>query len=102
MNDKILSLLGLCRRAGKMTIGNDAVIDMVTNKKSKLVIMAEDLSKNTAKGELSTCHQSNVTALTIKRDKDQLSHAVGKFCAVISVNDDGFANKLKMLIADEN
>lgn len=102
MNDKILSLLGLCRRAGKITIGNDAVIDMVTKNKAKLVIMAEDVSKNTAKGVLSACHANNVTALTIKRDKEQLSHAIGKFCAVITVNDDGFANKLKMLIAEEN
>ena len=26
MNDRVLSLLGLCRRAGRLTIGNDMVL----------------------------------------------------------------------------
>lgn len=102
MNDRILSLLGLCRRAGKVTIGNDAVIDMVTKQKAKLVIMAKDLSKNTAKGVLVSAHMSNVKALTINRTKDELSAALGKFCAVVSVNDGGFANKFETLISQEN
>ena len=102
MNDKILSLLGLCRRAGKLTIGSDSVADMVAKKKSKLVIMAEDVSKNTAKRILMPCHINNVKALTIKRTKDELSAALGKFCAVVSVNDSGFANKLISLISEEN
>ena len=29
MNDRILSLMGLCRRAGKIAMGNDVVIESV-------------------------------------------------------------------------
>lgn len=102
MNDKILSLLGLCRRAGKVTIGNDAVIDMVIKQKAKLVILAKDLSENTAKKILINSHRYNVKTLTLNRTKNELSAALGKFCAVISINEIGFANKLKELIYDEN
>lgn len=102
MNDRILSLLGLCRRAGKVTIGNDAVIDTVTKQKAKLVIMTKDLSENTAKKILINSHKSNVKALVLNRTKDELSAALGKFCAVISINDGGFANKLEELISEEN
>ena len=49
MNDRILSLLGLCRRAGKLTPGNDAVIDDVAKGISKLVIVTSNISKNTEK-----------------------------------------------------
>lgn len=102
MNDKILSLLGLCRRAGKVTIGNDAVMDMVTKQKAKLVIMAKDLSENTSKKILINSHKNNVKALALNRTKEELSDALGKFCAVISINEVGFANKLETLISEEN
>ncbi len=101
MNDRILSLLGLCRRAGKMTLGNDVVIDNIIGGKSKLVIMADDISKNTSKSILSAAHRHNVKVLTINRSKDELGMAVGKYCAVLSIDDSGFAKKLKELIANE-
>ena len=49
MNNKLLSFLGLCRRAGKMTIGNDAVIEEINNGKSCLVLLAGDASQRTAR-----------------------------------------------------
>ena len=45
MNDRILSLLGLCRRAGKLVIGADPTIDSINKGKSKIVIFADDFSK---------------------------------------------------------
>ncbi len=102
MNDKILSLLGLCRKAGKVTIGSEAVIDMVIKQKSKLVIMAKDVSENTEKKILINSHKNNVKALILNRTKDELSTALGKFCAVISINEVGFGNKLEKLISEEN
>ena len=49
MNDKFLNFLGLCRRAGKMKIGCDTVIESVNLGNSHLVIMASDISENTKK-----------------------------------------------------
>ena len=49
MNDRLLSLLGLCRRAGKIVIGADPVIDSVLNGKSYVVLMAKDFSHNSKK-----------------------------------------------------
>ena len=101
MNDKILSLLGLCRRAGKVSLGRDAVIDAVEKRTSKLVIMASDISPHTQKDILRACHAKSVKSFTLNRTKDELSHGLGKFCGVISVNDGGFANKLAQLISEE-
>ena len=101
MNDRILSLLGLCRRAGKLTPGNDAVIDDVTKGISKLVIVTSNISKNTEKKILLNCHRCNVKVLKINRTTDELSCAIGKFSAVVSVQDSGFAKKLSVLIENE-
>ncbi len=102
MNDRILSLLGLCRRAGKLVTGADPTIDSINKGKSKIVIFADDFSKNSIKPVLSAAHSSNIKALCINRSKDEISLALGKLCGVVSVEDKGFAEKLLQLIENEN
>lgn len=102
MNDKILNFLGLCRRAGKLTVGNDAVVDEIKNNKAKLVIVSVDISSNTEKKLKKACGYANVECLKLNRSRDELSTSLGKFCVVIAVLDDGFAKKLTQLIKIEN
>lgn len=102
MNDRILSLLGLCRRAGKLVIGADPTIDSINKGKSKIVILADDFSPKSAKAVLAAAHMSNVKIFNIKRSKDEISLALGKLCGVLSVEDKGFAEKLSQLIENEN
>lgn len=101
MNDKLLNFLGLCRRAGKLNIGNDLTLDDISKNQCRLVIMASDISKNTEKKVLTNCHQNNVKVAKLNRNKDELSYAIGKFCVVASVIDSGFAKKLRELIDTE-
>lgn len=98
MTDKLLSLLGLCRRAGRIVLGNDPVVDSINLKKAKLVIIASDCSKNTAKGVLTTAHRVGVKAYTVPYTKEEISLCVGKYTAVLSIIDDGFAKKAETLI----
>lgn len=98
MTDRLLSLLGLIRRAGKITLGYDPVIDSIMLKKAKLVIVASDCSKHTSKGVLSTAHKNNVKTHIVEYTKEDISLAVGKYTAVLSICDDGFAKKADTLI----
>ncbi|MCH5298996.1 MAG: ribosomal L7Ae/L30e/S12e/Gadd45 family protein [Ruminococcus sp.] len=102
MNDKILGLLGLCRRAGKLTPGNDAVIDDIQNHRASLVIVTADISKNTEKKLTTACRRFDTEIVTLDRSKDELSFAIGKFSTVVAVCDEGFAKKLYELITNEN
>ncbi len=101
MNDRILSLLGLCRRAGKLVIGADPCIDSMTKGKAKLIIYANDFSQNSLKPVLIQAHKQGVSVLKLNRGKDELSFSVGKLCGVLSVEDKGFADKLATLIEGE-
>lgn len=102
MNDKILSLLGICRRAGKLTIGADPSKDSIQNHKAKLIIFASDFSKGSSKSVLQAAHQYCVRTLTLNRSKNEVSAAVGKLCGVMAVEDKGFADKLETLIENES
>lgn len=98
MTDRLLSLLGLCRRAGKLTLGNDPVVDSINLKKAKLILVASDCSENTAKVVLKTAHSNNVRTHIVPYTKDDISVAVGKYTAVLSICDSGFAQKADTLI----
>ena len=101
MNDRILSLLGLCRRAGKLVIGSDPCSDSMAKSKAKLILYANDFSQNSLKPVLLQAHKQNVRVLEVNRTKDEISFSLGKLCGVLSVGDKGFADKLAMLIEGE-
>lgn len=101
MNDKILSLLGLCRRAGKMTIGADPTVEAIAKGKSKLIIYANDFSVKSLKSVELHAKMHDVKVLKLNRTKEEISFALGKLCGVLSIEDNGFANKLTMLIESE-
>ena len=87
MNDRLLSLLGICRRAGKMAIGFDPAVDSIETDKTKLVLAASDAHK--------------VDFIFIKRTKDELSFSLGKTCALVAITDHGFEKKIRELILAE-
>ena len=60
MNDRILSLLGLCRRAGKLVIGADPCIESMAKSKAKLILYANDFSQNSLKPVLLQAHKQNI------------------------------------------
>ena len=48
-SEKILSILGLCRRAGRLESGELGCEIAIKEKKAKLLILAKDASENTTK-----------------------------------------------------
>ena len=101
MNDRLLSFFGLCRRAGKLVIGNDPVKEAIETDKALLVILASDISHNTLKKLNPLIESSGVPCFDVKRTKDEISFSLGKACAVLAVTDKGFADKLTELILAE-
>lgn len=97
MNDKLLSLLGLARRAGRLTLGNDAVLSSLEVGESALVLLAADLSPRTTKGVELTAQDCGIEIIRTIKTMDEISMALGKRCGVISVNDAGFAKKVRTL-----
>ncbi len=95
MNDKILTLLGFASKAGKLSYGFDAVKTALTQNKSKLVLMANDVSYKSQKEVVffGDKFKTNVEVLNA-HNMETLSHAVGRKCGIVSVNDSSFADGL--------
>ena len=89
---KVAGLIGLAKRAGRISCGESACKEAIRMGKSHLIVLAEDTSSNTSKNILDSCKYYNVKHI-IAFTKESLGHAVGnRFNAVVSVNDEGFAN----------
>lgn len=95
MNDKILTLLGFAAKAGKLSYGFDAVKTALSQSKSKLVLMANNLSPKSRKEVLFFSDKFKTGAYVLEKyDIDIISHAVGRKCGIVSVNEASFAEGL--------
>lgn len=99
-NDKLLSFLGLARRAGKVQMGHDPVLESLRSGHARLVLLASDLSSHTSGGLIRTAEEEGVPVLTLPYTLDEMGAAVGKRTGAVAVEDAGFAKKLKTLCAD--
>lgn len=102
MMNKLLSFLGLCRRAGKMSLGYDVVRDSIANGEARIIIVSNDISEHTLKNVVNAADRFNKKVYKLSADKEALSTAIGKYSAVISINDSGFSKKLLALMAENN
>ena len=92
--DKVLSLLGLSARAGKIASGEFAAETAVKSGKAALVIVAEDASANTKKLFHDKCTFYEVPVFDYGT-KETLGHAIGKeLRASVAVLDNGLANAI--------
>ena len=102
-NSKVLSVLGLCKKSGNLALGFDACVESATLGKSCLILVAQDLSANTRQKLYSQLAQAAADLIVLTDlSMDEIGECVGKSCGVISVNNAGFAKKIRSLLNIDN
>ena len=91
---KILNLLGLATKAGKIASGEFAAEKAVKSGKAHLVIVSEEASDNTRKMLQNMCTYYKVPIYLFGK-KEELGHAMGKeMRASLALLDAGFSKAL--------
>ncbi len=94
MVNKILGLLGISAKAGKIVSGTDIVVENIEKNKIKLVIVATDSSERTIKNFKYSCEKYKVPVY-IYGTIDENSKAIGRENrAVIGIMDENLAKAL--------
>lgn len=99
-NPKLLSLLGMCRRAGKLCCGHDAAVGSLRSKSAKLCLLSSDSSerlRNEMEREASYDGR-DIPVRILFSAMDEIGHATGLKSAVVTVNDEGFAKTMLGLL----
>lgn len=99
---KILSMLGLAKRAGRVVSGEFSTEKAVKTGKAFLVLVAGDASENTKKMFRDMCQFYEVPMGCIA-SKAELGHAIGQeMRASAAVTDENFARTIEDMIKENN
>lgn len=94
LNNKICGLIGLARRAGKISFGSESSKETIEKRKAKLVIVAEDSSDRTKKDFKELCEKQNVP-FRIVGTIEELSTSIGQNNkAIIVIKEENFAKEI--------
>lgn len=101
--DRVLSALGLAKRAGKIISGTEQVQDAVRAKKALIVIAARDISENSRKKITNTCTYYE-TELVEYATMELISAALGqkKLISSVAITDDNFRILIKKQLSADN
>ena len=103
MTDKTLSLLGMARRAGRLSCGHDAAVEAIVKNRACLCLCSADAADRLERELRHACtfEQKHIPFARLGIPMVALSKAIGTKAAVVTVNDKGFAARLQTLLAEE-
>ena len=100
--DRIVSALGLARKAGKCVIGTELCVECIRNGSAKFVAAANDLSDNTAKRLKDSTSFHNIKLVVLDCDMSTLASRFGKKSnvACAAITDEGFVKIIEKIYGE--
>lgn len=100
---KYISMLGMARRAGKLSMGHDMAEKAIKGKKATLILFASDTSQRLY-DEFSVTidrYSKGLPSIRISETIDEIHFALGYKAGVITVDDSNFSKRIIELINQE-
>lgn len=94
MQDKILSLLGLAKKAGKLKAGYDVCTDAIRSGQAVSAFACMDISEKTFKNLLFEAEKAGIPALRLSASTDMLSYACKIHAGTAVLTDSGFSKAI--------
>ena len=101
--ERVLGMLGLAMKAGKVVIGTEQVTAFLQKKRLKLVLLSSASSDGTKKKISSKCEYYQVSLSELPIQTDELGSLLGKTYtpAVVGITDENFSNAITKLLNSE-
>lgn len=98
--EKVLSMLGLARRAGKLSMGHDMAEQSVFKGRAKLLLFCCDVSPRLIKEFEITLEKHSINIDVIKTDftLNEMHYAIGYKAGVLTVDDENFSKRIIELL----
>lgn len=91
----LLRLIGLCKKAGRLEVGEEPVGSACRARDCRLLLIAADAADNTVRRAAHFAQAGNCLTLRLPFSRDDLGRAVGRTsCALAAITDIGFASAL--------
>ena len=98
---KLRGMLGLCKKAGRLRAGTDAVCDSVRLGEAELALIASDAAENARKRVGNCCTFYETECAEIPLGMQELASLIGRkgMTAAVGIADANFASAIKKIIA---
>lgn len=91
MNNGVFNLLGLCRRANKLSMGHDTCKDSIKSGRAQLCLVSSDSSERVFEEMKKLCEDKKIPLFRIPSAINDIHKNLGYKAGIITVNDSGFA-----------
>ncbi len=97
-------MLGLAKRAGRLSAGHDTAQQAIIKKKAELVILCSDASERLLKEfeQLAKTHTPDIRIMVIKPTMNEIYFELGIRAGVMTVDDKNFSSGLISLSEQED
>ena len=102
MQDKLLSMLGMAKKAGKLTEGYDLTAEALHSGKASLAVAAEDVSEKTFKNLKYEADKAGIPVARLQISMKELGAACKTRAGVMALSDKGFAQAVLKQLEKEN
>ncbi|MCL2068493.1 MAG: ribosomal L7Ae/L30e/S12e/Gadd45 family protein [Oscillospiraceae bacterium] len=96
--NKLLSMLGICRKAGQLTMGMDVVLEGIAKDKIFTVLLTQDLSRRSNEKITAAAVHKSVRIITAPLGMDEIAALTGKASGIIGITDKGLADAVESII----
>ena len=98
--ERVLSMLGLAKKAGRVEIGEEPVGAAARAKKARIILLASDAAPASRRRAASFAQTGGCLLTAIPADKEQLGRALGRTAvAMAAVTEIGFADAIVKRLA---
>ncbi len=98
--EKVLSMIGLAKKAGRVEIGEEPVGAAARAKKARVILLASDAAPSSARRASSFAEAGSTVLLTVPADKESLGRCLGRTSvAMAAITDIGFAEAVVKKLA---
>jgi ribosomal protein L7Ae-like RNA K-turn-binding protein len=94
-DDRLLSLLCICRKANKLLYGFEASAEAILNDKAAIALIAADTSPKTAKEVKFMAARHGTQVLHIPATQQAIGQKTGRRAGVLAITDKGLAEAVK-------
>ena len=99
---KLLGLLGICRKAGRLLLGRDVVAEALAKGQLRLLLLTQDLSRRSIQAAAVPAKNKSVPVLPVPLTMDEICSLTGKSSGILGITDQGLADAVMDIIGRSN
>ena len=99
--NKLYPILRLCRKAGKIVLGSERVMERALSGEVSLILLSRDLSPRSVRRMTEFAQKADIPLIQTELSMDEIEFILAKRSGIAGITDKGFSEKIKSTAIQE-